>query len=270
MIRLSLIAAFAGLLFCGCGQSDGVVADRAAAEGVGAAGQTQQDEAPAGNQEVKTPLIRALLQTVDEAKGESPEVKDSLKRTLREADRELAEVLGGKSKELIMKANKKPPMLVVGGPSGPAAKGESGKAGPSEKTRATKPKEAQPKKPSADEPEAERPADTAPQDVPADDQELKSPMVRALIQAVDDTEGEEEEAKKELKRLLRQVDRELSEVLGGNSKRLIREVNKKPRVPIVGGDGPRGVKVRSLKGVKVLEFNRAETGKPALEQPERP
>ena len=38
MIRLSLIAALAGLLFCGCGRIDGSVADQAAAEGVGAAG----------------------------------------------------------------------------------------------------------------------------------------------------------------------------------------------------------------------------------------
>lgn len=265
MIRLSLIAAFAGLLFCGCGRSDGGAADRAAAEGGGAADQTPPPEAPAGSQEVKTPLIRALIRTVDEAKGESPEVKDSLRRTLREADRDLAEVLGGNSKRLIMKANKKPPMLVVGAPSGPAAKGESGKAGPSEKTRATKPEEAEPKKPSGAAPE--RPVETTPQEVPADDQKLNSPMVRALIQAVDDAEGEQGEAKKELKRLLRQVDRELSEVLGGNSKRLILKANKKP--PVGGGDGSRRVKVRSLKGVKVVEFNPAEPGKPAPEQPEK-
>ena len=98
-------------------------------------------------------------------------------------------------------------------------------------------------------------------------QKLNSPMVRALIQAVDDAEGEQGEAKKELKRLLRQVDRELSEVLGGNSKRLILKANKKP--PVGGGDGSRRVKVRSLKGVKVVEFNPAEPGKPAPEQPEK-
>jgi len=255
MIRLSLIAALAGLLLCGCGQSEVTVSD-----GTGAAGQAKPGEAPAGDQEVKTPLIRALLQTVDEAKGESPEAKESLKRTLREADRELAEVLGGKSKQLILAANKKPPMPVVGAPAGPPPKTEPGKAADPEKTGPRAPKEAGPDKPPATAPEP-GPATPA---APDDDQELKNPMVRALIQAVDETEGEQDEAKQELKRLLRQVDKDLSEVLGANSKRLIQEANKKAPAPVVGTDGsgegndggPEGVKVRSLKGVKVLEFKR--------------
>jgi hypothetical protein len=157
-----------------------------------------------------------------------------------------------------MEANKKSPMLVVGEPSGPARKGASANARTPEKAGVASAREPEPKKPSAAGPEAERPAKTAPQGVSADDQELNSPMVRALMQAVDDAEGGQDQAKKELKRLLRRVDKELSEVLGGKSKRLILEANKKPPVPVVGGDGERGrVKVRSLKGVKVLEFNPA-------------
>ena len=288
MIRLSLIAALAGLLFCGCGRIDGGVADQAAAEGVGAAGDTPQEEAPAGNEnaQVKTPLIRALIQTVDEAKGESPEVKDSLKRSLREADRELAEVLGGKSQQLIMKANKKPPMLVVGGVKPRAAKVQSVKAGPSEEAKAEKPKAADAKKPSgaaggAEQPaeakqpaeteqpgkleqpaRTEKPAETTPQDAPAEAAELKSPMVRALIQAVDDAEGEKDEVKDELKRLLREADKELSGVLGGDSKRMILKANKKPPVPVVGGDDRRGARVRRVKGVKIQEFKSAKPGQP--------
>jgi hypothetical protein len=265
MFRLSLIAAFAGLLFCGCGQTDGVVADQAAAEGVAAAGKTTSGETPAGKEEVKTPLVRALLQTLDEAKGESPEVKDSLKQTLLKADRDLAKVLGGKSKLLIMKANQKPPTLVIGEPGRPRAKKASGKAGPSGKTEAGKPNGAEPKKPSASGPESQRPAGTPPRNAPAGDQGLKSPMVRALMQAVDEAKGEPDESREELKKLLRQVDKELSDVLGGKSQRLILKANKKPPVPVVCEPGPHGApgaKVRSLKGVKVLEFNRTESKKP--------
>lgn len=257
MIRLTLVAVCAGVLLCGCGRTDGVAGDQAAAQGANAAGPMPTGEAPADDQNVKTPLIRALLQTIDESKGESSEVKDSLKRSLREADRDLADVLGGKSKQLIMKANQKPPTLVIGEPSRPATKPKPAKTGPSEKAGADTPKGSGLKKPAGVVPEATPPASpapSAPQPAATGDQDLKTPMVRSLMQAVDDAQGDTEQVKDELKRLLRQADQELSEVLGGKSQELILKANQKPPVPAVGSPGPQGARVRSVNGVKVLEF----------------
>jgi len=72
--------------------------------------------------EPQTRIVRALIKAIDEATGESAEVKKDLKRSLLEADRELRGVLGKNSQRKILEANKKPAVPVVGRPSEPPAK----------------------------------------------------------------------------------------------------------------------------------------------------
>ncbi len=264
MIRVSLIVACCLLPFSGCGQLGDLVADEAAADGSAAGADASSQPQPSDNDDVKTPLIRALLQTVDEAKGESSEVKDSLKKSLREADEELAKVLGGKSKQLIMQANKKPPALVIGGPQRPPLKPkQDGKSDKPQESPATPQEEdqkptaekqpaaeqaaEQPAEKSAEKPSQASPSKSAAAGDAAEEDEVKTPMVRALLETVDQVEGEGDDVKKEMKRLLREADKELSKVLRGNSRQLIMKANRKPPSPVVGGTGSRGVKVREFK-----------------------
>jgi hypothetical protein len=67
---------------------------------------------PAGDDdgEPQTRLIRTLDDALDEVDTDDEDVdKDDLRSILHEADRELRHVLGGKSKEAILRANRKPP-----------------------------------------------------------------------------------------------------------------------------------------------------------------
>lgn len=68
---------------------------------------------------VKTRMVRALLDALNGIQGLEPEQKDGVTRSLLSADEELSRVLGGNSKRLILQANKKPPIPMIGGPSRP-------------------------------------------------------------------------------------------------------------------------------------------------------
>jgi hypothetical protein len=240
MIRLSLMVAFASLFLCGCGRVHGLAEEPAAADGVAAANKTPQEKAPEGkdNESVKTPLIRALLQTIDESKGESSKTKDSLRRSLLDADRQLSQVLGGKSKQLIMQANKKPPVLVIGGITPPGVKTAPGKAthphAPQGKTNhagkaqaAAKPSPSTPPKSSGSSAEDSR-------------------LYRALMQAIDQAEGEPQQVKDELKKLVRRTSKELDRSLEGNSQAPIGPATKEPARPAVHESTQGGVKIREF------------------------
>lgn len=86
------------------------------------------------------------------------------------------------------------------------------------------------------------PAAMQPQDEPGaktetEPQGAKTRIVRSMLDVVDDVRGESKEVKDELKESLLEADEELSRVLGGNSRRLIEQANKKPPVPIIGATG---------------------------------
>ncbi len=65
-------------------------------------------------------------------------------------------------------------------------------------------------------------------------QQAKTPIVRSLLRAVDEVEGEDEQAKQQLRQILHESDEELSQVLGENSRKLIEKANKKPFTPVIG------------------------------------
>jgi len=147
MIRVALVVVCGGLLFAGCAARDAAQADPAApGDGSG--------NAQAGSGAPKTPIVRSLIGVIDEVdvKGEGREVKDELKQSLQEADEQLSQVLRGNSKRLIMEANKKPPIPIVGGP---------GQTAPvSTETETEKPKSTES---DAEEPDAEKSGDEKPQ-----------------------------------------------------------------------------------------------------------
>lgn len=82
---------------------------------------------PAGDDksEPQTQLIRTLAEALDEVDTDDEDVdKDDLRSILHEADRELRHVLGGKSKEAILRANRKPPSRYRDEPRKPAVRPE--------------------------------------------------------------------------------------------------------------------------------------------------
>jgi hypothetical protein len=145
----------------------------------------------------KTGIIKALVKVLDEIDLEDDEAGDELKTTLVEADKQLRQVLGGQSKRLIERANRKPPALVIGGrPATSAAKKPA---------------------PPAVEPGA-TPAKPPVPDSAAADGEPKTKIVRALIEAIDKMEDEDAETKRTLKQSLMQADQELSRLLDNGPK----------------------------------------------------
>ena len=262
MIRLSLTVALAGLLLSGCGQLGDVFAQGVAAEENGLVAQAPQQQAPpAGGEDVKTPLIRALIQTVDEAKGESSEVKDSLKQALREADGDLSRVLGGKSKMLIMRANRKPPSPVIGDPVRRIVKKSKvtppQPAKPSEKGPEEAPAEklpiADPEQP-ADAPsqkvlpaEPQVPEKAAPKEGTTHNSGDQSPMLRALMRTIDEDEGQSPEVKRRLKELLRAADKEMGGALSARAVRVRVPSAPRPARPVVREVTRGGVKIREFR-----------------------
>jgi hypothetical protein len=78
---------------------------------------------PAGDDtdEPQTRLIRTLDDALDEVDTDDEDVgKDDLRSILHEADHELRQVLGSKSKEAILRANRKPPSRYRHEPPKPA------------------------------------------------------------------------------------------------------------------------------------------------------
>ena len=200
---------------------------RAAARSRRDAATTGPRPAPVANGEAKTRIVRSLLDLIDEIKGETQEVKDELKRSLLEADDQLSQILGGNSKRLIMAANKKPPIPVIGGPVRPVAQASEPRKPEGEAGAEPGPAES----PAEPPPSAEAPA-------PAQPDEPQTPIVRSLLQVIDELKGEDQDIKDELRRSLLDADKELRQVLGDNSKRKIMRANKKPPVPVVVPDRP--------------------------------
>ncbi|MHC4177481.1 MAG: hypothetical protein ACYSWU_08240 [Planctomycetota bacterium] len=73
----------------------------------------------------------------------------------------------------------------------------------------------------------------------------KTPIVRSLLGAIDRVESEDEEAKHELRRTLREADEELSRVPGKNSRRLIEEANKRAPAPTIGPAARQAIKAET-------------------------
>lgn len=101
--------------------------------------QQERRSRPAGDDsdEPQTRLIRTLDDALDEVDtGDEDIDKGELRTILYEADRELRHVLGGKSKEAILRANRKPPIRYRHEQRKPAAKPEQTATPESEDTAA--------------------------------------------------------------------------------------------------------------------------------------
>jgi hypothetical protein len=163
--------------------------------------------------QAKTQIIRTLLKAVEEAKGEKQAVKDELRKALLEADAELAKAIGEGVKR---------PILPRGQEPGPPTAGDQA---PAKASKAPGSKRQQ---------KAPRPG------------EPKTPIVKALLQVLDEVEVDEQlegdgkhakaddGIKDRLGRTLREADVELRKFLGGNSKRRILQANRKARAPVIG------------------------------------
>lgn len=138
---------------------------------------------------VRTQIVRALLDALDRIQGIEENQKEGVVNSLLAADEELGQILGGNSKRLILRANKKPPIPVVGLPS-----------------RA--PVLIVPEKP------AEGPAEKAPGEaaaaVPGPPSAAKSPAVQSLLKTLDDLQGEDAAVKEQLRKALLEADQKLS------------------------------------------------------------
>lgn len=211
MFRIALFSIVAGAFaLAGCGrQGEAALTAQTIATNVAA------PNAPADALAAKTPIIRALLQAIDEIKGESDEAKDQLRRSLWEADDELADLFGDNSRRLILNANRKLSLPVIGGVPSPAVD----------------------PKPGDETAESETPAKTAAQTeqrpsqpTPKQPGEPQTRIVRALLEVLDEAKGEDPDAVRAVRTALIEADPQLREVLGGNSKRRILEANRKPAV----------------------------------------
>ena len=225
MIRLTLLILSVAFLSAGCSRVTGI---ESAAPMTGAlqaeADRDASDDARGAAEEAQTPIVRSLIEVIDESKGEDGDVKGDLKESLLESDKELRQVLGGNSRRLIMEANKKPPTPVIGGARSPVTEG------------------AEAEKPSVEEGAARRVPQRAPdaakdsrQAASAEPDEAKTRIIRTLVELIDQLKGEKQEVKDELKKSLIEADEQLSQVLGDNSKRLIMQANRKPPVLVIGG-----------------------------------
>jgi hypothetical protein len=77
---------------------------------------------PVERKDVKTRIVRALLGALDEIRGIDDQQRDGVVQSLLAADRDLSQVLGDNSRRMILKANQKPPVPIVGGLPDPPAK----------------------------------------------------------------------------------------------------------------------------------------------------
>ena len=64
-------------------------------------------------------------------------------------------------------------------------------------------------------------------------QEVKTPIVRSLLKALDEAEGGTDEERESVRQTLLDSDEELSNILGDNSRRLIERANKKALAPVI-------------------------------------
>jgi hypothetical protein len=130
----ALLCAAGLVLFAGCSQSADARADSAPTDQPDSSNGAVTTDAPhdrsisprnrPGSDDddgPQTRLIRTLDDALDEVDtGDEDVDKDDLRGILYEADRELRHVLGGKSKEAILRANQKPPIRYQHEPPKPA------------------------------------------------------------------------------------------------------------------------------------------------------
>lgn len=146
---------------------------------------------------VKTRMIRALLDALEGIQGLEPEQKDGVVQSLMAADEELSRVLGGNSKRLILRANRKPPLLIVGEsrrtpilvPDQPVPPPGAGLAPPSGP-------------PPAGPGTAQTPS-------PASPQVAKKAIIQSLLKTLDEMPGETPQAKEEVRKMLLETDKQL-------------------------------------------------------------
>ena len=205
MFRAMLALAGGVLLCAGCSRiADGQQDDRGQGVPASPSPIAEPAEQP---REVKTALVRSLLKRLDQMQlsPEEEEVRDELRQTLLDADEELSYALGDGSKQLVLESNQKAPVLRRSG------------------RRARSPR-------------LITPPPALPHAAPAD-REPKTPLVRALIDTLPAIGEDGEESRDALREHLLDADRELSQVLGKNSKRLIEQANRKVQIRVV-PDGP--------------------------------
>ena len=245
MIRLTTIVIGSVMLIAGCGQGGFELADPLDAA---------ETDSNVGTSEAKSQIVRALLEAIDEIKGESPEVKDELRRSLLAADDDLAQLLGDSGKQLILNANKKPAATILGKRADPSAKSEAAEAA---------------EKPPVGKRGSPRVSVQRLSPNPADDQsdEPKTSIIKALLKALNESEGDDDDAGNELRTTLIEADKQLRQVLGGQSKRLIEAANRKPPVLRI---GPRSKAARSEKASATAPKDPAPSLKPAAKEPSDP
>lgn len=151
---------------------------------------------------VKTRMVRALLDALEGIQGLEPEHKDGVTRSLMAADEELSRVLGGNSKRLILQANKKPPLLIVGEDPRPV--------------RVVPEQTVPPPTPGFIPPPVVPPVvpGTVQRPIPAASGPVKHSMVQSLLQTLDAMPGEDPQAKAELRKLLLEADKNLNQTAG--------------------------------------------------------
>ena len=245
MIRLTTMMIGSVMLLAGCAQGELELTGRVDAAGA-------DTDSSVNTPAAKSQIVRALLQAIDEIKGESPEVKEELRRSLLAADDELAGVLGDTGKQLILNANKKPAATIIGGRADPSARRDAAEK-PSAGKRGSPLIQVKRLSPE-----------------PADDEsdEPKTRIIKALLTALHESEEDDaDDAGNELRTTLIEADKQLRQVLGGQSKRLIEAANRKPLVPII---GPRPKAARDEKTSATKAKAPAASFKPAATDPSDP
>lgn len=94
-----------------------------------AAGNAKETVAPNSSKpgQARTPIVEALLTVLDEIAEADKDAKDAIRDALTQADSQLSQFLGGKSKERILQANRKAPVRVPVEPHR-SSPGKAGKA----------------------------------------------------------------------------------------------------------------------------------------------
>ncbi len=84
-----------------------------------ATGNAQESGAPNSSKpgQAKTRIVEALLTVLDDIADADKDAKDAIRDALSQADSQLSQILGGKSKERILQANRKPSVRVPVEPS---------------------------------------------------------------------------------------------------------------------------------------------------------
>lgn len=188
--------------------------DAAKAEGKPAADGMEKGEVlmappppPGAPAPVKTRIVRALLDALNGIQGLEPEHKDGVTRSLLDADQELSRVLGGNSKRLILRANRKPPVLVIGESAGPKLVVPE-QPMPPPKAGLVPPPASPPVVPGA----IPTPAPASPA---TGKQTGKQAMIQSLLKTLDEMPGEDPQAKEELRKILLETEKKLNQAPGG-------------------------------------------------------